>query len=161
LVAFEPQRWDFRSRLAGALAELGKWGEATEQYAEAARLGSDDVKVWDHWALTLLARDDLPAYRKVKLSALERFQDSTDPTTRNLLAWALVLGQDDDGQSETAVTVAQGALEGLPGESKVLDTLGAALYRAGRWEESTHRLNEAMKNRTDEGEYTQWLFLAM
>jgi hypothetical protein len=43
----------------------------------------------------------------------------------------------------------------------VLNTLGAALYRAGRFEEAIRRLNEGAKTRGDEGVPKGFAFLAM
>ena len=47
-----------------------------------------------------------------------------------------------------------------PGQAATLNTLGAILYRAGRFQEAVQRLGEAMKA-NKEGGVTDWLFLAM
>jgi hypothetical protein len=42
-----------------------------------------------------------------------------------------------------------------------LNTLGAALYRAGRLEEAVQRLSEAVRTSGGDGTYADWLFLAL
>jgi hypothetical protein len=46
-------------------------------------------------------------------------------------------------------------------KSDVLNTLGAALYRAGRFEEAIRRLNKSSKTQGDEGVPKRFAFLAM
>ena len=43
----------------------------------------------------------------------------------------------------------------------MLNTLGAALYRAGRFEEAVHRLNESLQARHGEGLLQGFAFLAI
>jgi tetratricopeptide (TPR) repeat protein len=42
-----------------------------------------------------------------------------------------------------------------------INTLGAALYRAGRFEEAVRRLNESIAIHGGGGVYEDWLFLAL
>ncbi len=48
-----------------------------------------------------------------------------------------------------------------PGKHATMNTLGAILYRAGRFEEAVKRLDEARKADKQGGNVTDWLFLAM
>ena len=69
-----------------------------------------------------------------------------DPETANLVAWFCVLGPDSVADREAPVRLAELAVNGRAGEPRgpiYLNTLGAALYRAGRFEESIRRLEEA------------------
>ena len=43
----------------------------------------------------------------------------------------------------------------------ILNTLGAALYRAGRFEESIRRLEESIAGRNGESQPQDWVFLAL
>jgi Tfp pilus assembly protein PilF len=89
----------------------------------------------------------------------------TDPGQAHRVAWYCVLADDAVSDREAPVRLAAAALaglaEGAPGRSAVLNTLGAALYRAGRFEEAIHRLNESMQSRHGEGLSQGLAFLAL
>ena len=59
--------------------------------------------------------------------------------------------------------LAELATKGFPTDEKhlALNTLGAALYRAGRFEEAIRRLEEALESRKGKVEPLDWSFLAM
>ena len=64
--------------------------------------------------------------------------------------------------SET-VRLAELAVNGAPEQSKayLLNTLGAALYRAGRFAEAVRRLEEGIQKRKGVSSEADWVFLAM
>jgi hypothetical protein len=76
-----------------------------------------------------------------------------------------VLIPDAVADREAPVRLAAAALAGHPGRgeewSHVPTTLGAALYRAGRFEEAIHRLNESNQARNDGGDPKVVAFLAL
>jgi hypothetical protein len=74
-----------------------------------------------------------------------------------------VLVPDAVADREAPIRLAEAALaRWSEGEkSDVLDTLGAALYRAGRFEEAIRRLNEGSQTRRGEGVPKRFAFLAM
>jgi hypothetical protein len=88
---------------------------------------------------------------------------TTDPAQANIVAWSCVLVPDAVADREAPIRLAEAALaRWSEGEkSDVLNTLGAALYRAGRFEEAIRRLNESSKTRGDEGVPKGFAFLAM
>src|SRR5262249_17910988 len=57
--------------------------------------------------------------------------------------------------------LAEKAVAGQPRDPSYLNTLGAALYRAGRYEEAVRKLDEAVQAYGQEGQPVDWLFLAM
>jgi tetratricopeptide (TPR) repeat protein len=61
------------------------------------------------------------------------------------------------------VRLAEIALQGTTGAGKaaVLNTLGAALYRAGRFDEAIRRLQEGIQLRNGRSVAQDWAFLAM
>jgi hypothetical protein len=61
------------------------------------------------------------------------------------------------------VRLAEIALEGVRPAQKhlILNTLGAALYRAGRFEDAIHRVEEGFRLRTGESLPQDWVFLSM
>jgi tetratricopeptide (TPR) repeat protein len=81
------------------------------------------------------------------------------------VAWFCVLAPDAVADPKAAVRLAEAALAGHPGSerarSDVLKTLGAALYRAGRFEEAIRRLDESIQTRGDGGDPKGFAFLAM
>ncbi len=101
--------------------------------------------------------------RRVVSDLLERFRETTMPWTANHVAWCCALAPDAVDEPEVPVRLAELALKGMPTEQKhlALNTLGAALYRAGRFEEAILRLQEAINSRNSADEPADWPFLAM
>lgn len=84
------------------------------------------------------------AYRHDCQKMLAEFQNTNDSRTANLLAWTCSLGPHalataDDYDDVIALAVRNLAAE--PGKQHLLNTLGASLYRAGRYEEAIEALH--------------------
>ena len=79
------------------------------------------------------------------------------------VAWILVLIGDEMSDHDAAISLAEEALAGIPeqGRADALGTLGAALYRAGRFEEAIRRLDEGIGGQDGQGLPQNWAFLAM
>jgi tetratricopeptide (TPR) repeat protein len=96
---------------------------------------------------------------------LKRFGSTTDPVQAHGVAWYCVLAPDAVADPKAPVRLAEAALAGHPGRgrarSDVLKTLGAALYRAGRFEEAIRRLDESIQTRGDGGDPRGFAFLAL
>ncbi len=94
---------------------------------------------------------------------LARYGTATNPETANTVAWTCVLGPDAIADREAPVRLAEAALAALPPAEKpnVMNTLGAALYRAGRFEESIRWLEEGIRNRGGKSLPQDWAFLAL
>jgi hypothetical protein len=105
-------------------------------------------------------REEVPSVCDALLKRLGR---STDVNQANLLAWICVLAPDAVTDCEIPVRLAEAALARCPeGEkSDVLNTLGAALYRVGRFESAIRRLDESVQTRGGEGVPKGFAFLAM
>jgi tetratricopeptide (TPR) repeat protein len=110
--------------------------------------------------LSLLAAGDRPGYRRACGDLVARGRPSTVPGIANEVAWCCALAPDAVADPDTPVRLAEVALAGIKEEEKhlVLNTLGAALYRAGRFEEAIRRLDESVARR---GVPEDWAFLAM
>jgi WD40 repeat protein/serine/threonine protein kinase len=108
------------------------------------------------------ARDRAGVQRACK-DLLEKFGNATDPAEANVVAWSCVLVPDAVADREAPIRLAENALaRWSEGEkSDGLDTLGAALYRAGRFEEAIRRLNESSQTRGGERVPRGYAFLAM
>ena len=92
-----------------------------------------------------------------------KYQQTTDPHKANEVASACVLAPGLAVDPKAVVRLAESAVNGIPVELRpaALNTLGAALYRAGRYEEAIRRLEEGIEARRRSEEPTDWPFLAM
>jgi WD40 repeat protein/tetratricopeptide (TPR) repeat protein len=113
--------------------------------------------------LSLVEDGNRAGVQRVCEDLLKRFGKTTDPAPANIVAWSCVLVPDAVADREAPIRLAEAALARWPeGErGDVLNTLGAALYRAGRFEEAIRRLNESSKTLGDEGVPKGFAFLAM
>jgi len=145
-----------------AHAELGQFEKAALDFAKAADLRPDDAVARYFHALVRLALSDAGGYRGTCASMLESFGQTEDPKVANWVAWTCVLAPDaleDPGQ---AVRLARKAVGSDEQSDSFLDTLGAALYRAGQFEEAIKRLTELHARRDDtQGMMPSIFFLAM
>jgi hypothetical protein len=112
--------------------------------------------------LSLVASGDLSAYRVAASKLLSRFRKASDPNTLNNAAWICIYAPDAGADLTVPVLMAEAALAGYPDGQKrfVLNTLGAALCRAGRIDEAIARLDESVKE-SGGGVPQDWVFLAM
>ena len=78
----------------------------------------------------------------------------------NLLAWLCTLAPDALPHFGTPLRFAETAVSKSK-EWQTIDTLGAVLYRAGRYEEAAARLDEAIQAQGKGGAVGTWLFQAM
>jgi tetratricopeptide (TPR) repeat protein len=119
-----------------------------------------DVGVAYRHALLCLRAGDREGYRR----ACDRFLESVGPApgaaTANTVAWTCVLAP---GASDAAriVSLAERAVATDPKSHAFLNTLAAALYRAGRFEEALGKLDAAVQAHGRGGDPEDCLFLAM
>ena len=94
---------------------------------------------------------------------LDRFRMSTDPRIGYSVAWWSVLAVSEEPDLSEIVRLAELGVNGAPEHQKaaLLNTLGAALYRAGRFAEAVRRLDEGIQKRNGESIWADWVFLAM
>jgi serine/threonine protein kinase/tetratricopeptide (TPR) repeat protein len=82
---------------------------------------------------------------------------------RNELAWMLVTHPNPrvrNDSADLAVKWASEAADLAPNDGMIVNTLGAVLYRAGRWQEAVAALEKSMELRKG-GDSFDWFFLAM
>lgn len=79
----------------------------------------------------------------------------------NSLAWALCTSPEPSDHAEEAVKVARVATERRPGEWSYHNTLGIALYRAGRVNEAVTELNTSLNSSAGQSDAFDLYFLAM
>jgi tetratricopeptide (TPR) repeat protein/serine/threonine protein kinase len=120
-------------------ALTGQWKEAAEAFSVGLKLGSDEPWDW-FWGATLaLSTGDLKGHRQHCRVLLERFGNTDNPETANLIAKVCLLVPDFAGDRKK---VSQLALRAVSGTSNDIHygwygvTLGLLSYRVGKYEGS-------------------------
>jgi Flp pilus assembly protein TadD len=133
-----------------------QWGEAAAEFAKACELGPDDSYLWRFRAVAHVAAGDVAGYRQACTAMVERFEKTEDrDTAANVLLVCVLRG-------DTLPDMAR-----LLPLTPVADPIwhwgtwvrGAALYRAGRYDESVRCFETAAKMYRL-GAW-DWCFLAM
>jgi len=153
-----------RDALTRLHIERGHLDRAVATVAEAVRLIPDDGNLREYLAAVLLEAGDRAGWRRSTAAALERFSGTTNPLNANSVAAACVMGAEATADPGAPIRLAEIAVQGGGGtsdKSNFLNTLGAALYRAGRYEEAIGRLEEAVQARGGVGMPDDWEFLAL
>jgi WD40 repeat protein len=154
-----------RLRLARgqALAGLGQFPQAEADFAEVIRRQPQDLQVRCYHVLSLLEMGDQAGLRRACSDLLGEFGTATDPLVANNVARYCLLGPGAVADCAAPVRLAELALNGAAEAQKpnFLNALGAALYRAGRFEESVRRLEEGIRKRGGESLPQDWAFLAL
>jgi tetratricopeptide (TPR) repeat protein len=129
--------------LADTSAEAGQWKDADAYLAKSIKFAPTGTAAWSRRALILLQQGDKDAHAAILQQALERFGKTDNSMLANDIAWMSAV-QPCKGDAVTqAVELADKALKLSPNNPAYLTTLGAALYRAGKFDMSAERLHEA------------------
>jgi WD40 repeat protein/Flp pilus assembly protein TadD len=161
LLEAQPGQWRVHDLRGRAYAQLREWDRAAADLAAAVKLGADDRRTWTHFARVSLQRGDRQAYRRVCAQALERFGATRDPAMANTIAWICQLAPDAVTDPDRPVQLARRATAAQPQHRVYVNTLGAALYRAGQFAEAVRQLEDAVRLHGEGGTAHDWLFLAM
>nr|WP_315850942.1 tetratricopeptide repeat protein [Planctomyces sp. SH-PL62] len=173
LVAGEPTSSEYRHDLAVASGELGsihaersEWDRAVSHLARAMALRTEadprpSFDILRSYAVACLGAGQLDEYQATCGQMLEQLGRPDDDVTTNNLAWTCVLAPDAVADPARVVSLAEAAVAARPGERACLGTLGAVLYRAGRYSDAVRRLEESMAAEGRGGTPFDWLFLAM
>jgi WD40 repeat protein/tetratricopeptide (TPR) repeat protein len=145
-------------------ARSQRWAQAAADYGHAVRLQPEDLTHRQHQVLSHATAGNLYELRRVLSDFHDRFGQTTSPRKANDAARVANLASGFDAHIEPLVRVSELAVIDAPdAESKglCLTTLGAALYRAGRFEEAIRRLEEGIQLRNGASYPRDWVFLAM
>ncbi len=142
-------------------AEQGKYKEAAADFVRLLDIWPTYHSRWEHLALTLVAAGDLDGYRKFCTRLLERQARVTDASEANNAAWCSIFAPKPITDGEKLLLVAHKALADDPEDFNHLNTLGAALYRAGKAEEAIRVLQEGIRLQGKGGSGWDWIFIAM
>jgi tetratricopeptide (TPR) repeat protein len=160
LLEADPANQDFRRSRAEAHAALGHWPEAAADF-DRVQEGEANLQLADWHAACLAAAGDWAAHRKACAALLARFGKDADGNTANNLAWYCVRFREGPGHVLGPLKLAEQAVAANPKDANWLNTLGAALYRAGRYADAIGKLQDGIRIRNDEGTALDWLFLAL
>jgi WD40 repeat protein len=153
------------ARGRNSLSAESQWDLAAAGLAKYVEGDPTNLRLRYQHMFALLKAGNGEGVRRACEDLLRQFGSATDPGVANRVAWDCVLAADAVSNREAPVRLATAGLNGLPEggpeRSTVLNTLGAALYRAGRFEEAVHRLNESIQVRGGKGLLQGFAFLAM
>jgi tetratricopeptide (TPR) repeat protein len=163
--------------------ERGEFDRAAVVLEEAVRTLPDDQDLAIRLGLALLLSGDRAAWRRAvaaliahtlpgdraawrsRLAALIARSDAMNAALlTNGLAWACIVGPKGTDDPDVAVGLAEAAVNATSQPSaraNIMNTLGAALYRAGRFEEAIRRFDEEIQLRRGTSLTQDWPYLAM
>jgi tetratricopeptide (TPR) repeat protein/serine/threonine protein kinase len=165
-IELKPNYVNAYSNLGGALTTQGKLDDAVAVLRKALELDPKHANAYRNLGIALYQRGKLDEAGVTIRKPLEVNPNDASvrhAVARNLndLAWVLATHAEparrDPGR---AVSLAQEAIELKPQEGGYHNTLGVALYRAGRWGEAVATLEKSMELRKG-GDSDDWFFLAM
>jgi tetratricopeptide (TPR) repeat protein len=148
---------------ADAYAGLGQWGKAEADLLRTIELAPEDWREWNRLARVRLAAGNADGYRAACATLLQRFEKTSDRFEALDIAWTLVLAPGTLADAAEPLRLVEKALASLPKDHPYRGRLGAALYRAGKYDAAVQRLNEAIAAPLfgRGGAPHDWLFLAM
>jgi WD40 repeat protein/serine/threonine protein kinase/tetratricopeptide (TPR) repeat protein len=157
---YDVSGWLGRSELHTARSQFEN---AATDLAGAVLLQPDNPQFRYFHILSLLSQGDRAGLQPAYSDLLSRYGSVTNPSTANTVAWSCALVPHVVADRMTPVRLAEAALAAFPPAQKpdVMNTLGATLYRAGRYEEAISRLLEGIRLRGDEGSPQDWAFIAL
>jgi predicted Zn-dependent protease len=157
---YNASSWIGRSELHIARRQIER---AETDLAGAIRAQPENPRLRYLHILLLLSQGDRAGLRHAYSDMLALSGSVMNPYTANAVAWSCALGPDGVADRETPVRLAEMSLAALPPAQKpvVMNTLGAALYRAGRYQEAISRLEEGIRTRAGEILPQDCVFLAM
>jgi WD40 repeat protein/ribosomal protein S27E len=161
LVGSAPDDPSLRADRAIALANLGQWEEARVEFQRAGNHRDIAPDSWAGWSLLCCKNNDPEGSRQALVMLLNVF--STNEAMANQIAWACArLPATFAPDTTRAVALAERAVSQRNSSPFVaVNTLGAALYRAGRYEEAIQALEYAIQLRDNHGNWEDLFFLAM
>jgi tetratricopeptide (TPR) repeat protein len=132
----DPVAWD---QLGRTHAHLSHWPEAIECFGKAVGRNPDYIEYWYHHAVAHAGAGDLEAYRRICAEMAHRFRDTKDSSVASRIVYGCVADQNAGPDGEELVRL---AVIGVPWFRGNIRVHGAALYRAGQYEEALSRFDE-------------------
>jgi WD40 repeat protein/serine/threonine protein kinase len=161
LIRAHPDQGAFYARRGQAHFELEHCAAAAADYDRALAAGVQDGRIGLNQAYLRLRQGDREGYRAVCARLLAALGPTANALTANNTAWRGCLLPDAVVNPARIVQLAEQGVAAEPRNPIHLNTLGAALYRAKRWQEAVQKLEEAIKVQGQGGVVEDWLFLSM
>src|SRR5262249_1505588 len=111
LIELEPDKPEHHQNLGVALAVLGRWQAAAEEFAREADWDRDNAGPLANQALALLAHGDEKRYRQVRADMLARFHDTDNARNANAVAYTAALLPVTEIEAEQLVALARRAVK--------------------------------------------------
>jgi serine/threonine protein kinase/WD40 repeat protein len=143
------------------LARAGRWDEASAAFETAINFGARHFDAHAARVLLRRARGDQPGYAEACRQLLRDFGAAEFAAqVANDVAWACSLGSGAIEDYRQVIHLAELALASRPSSSRQ-STLGAVLYRAGRYEEAIPHLSRSVELQAADSPRHHAFFLAM
>jgi serine/threonine-protein kinase len=156
------------SQRGSTYAKVQQWDKAGEDFATAIKLQPDEHWYWYQYASLCLQLGDLDEYRRCCRVMLERFGNTTDAMIAHRIALECLVMPKAHNELKVPLLFAERAVEQDPKSCWHLLILGAAYYRAGRFEPAVERLEQALQASQRAIPHNlphflalRWLFLAL
>ena len=159
-LALQPRYAEAWRGRGGSYVATGQLERAWADFARLAELQPEDVIFREELALTQLATGRSADYRRLCADLLDRFGSAGRPSVANNVAWCCSLGPAALGDLKPVLKLAR-RVTAQRRNAENLNTLGAALYRSGEFEEAIRTLKEAVAGGKEHGSAWDFLFLAM
>jgi WD40 repeat protein/Flp pilus assembly protein TadD len=134
-IRLQPEHGRFWVLRGWAYADRGQWDKASADFIKAAQCTEPHGEAWYSRAMLHLRDGDLDGYRSMCSEVLERFGAGA--------TWTCTLSPESGADPDRIVSLAEGLLAKSSRDHWHVNQLGAALYRAGRFEDAVTRLTEA------------------
>ena len=150
-------------RRGGERAKNHRWAEAAADIHRALLLEPEQIQLGHRYLLLLQAAGMASDLARARSELLARLAGATGPRAANEVVWLGVITPGGETHSEMLVRLAERVLNESSAAEKasVLNTLGAAFYRAGRFADAIRSLEEGIARRDGKGDPQDWAFLAM
>ena len=164
-----PSTW---RALARFHAERGQFDQAAANLLEAIARAPDDIGLRANLFRCMLASGNLAAWRQARADLVNRYNTPPREAARNDFVWACVLGPDETADFDMPLRLAELIVQqasakdvktnvDVQARAGYLNTLGAALYRTGRFDAAIRNLEEGVRLGVGTASPQAQAFLAM
>jgi serine/threonine protein kinase/WD40 repeat protein/Flp pilus assembly protein TadD len=136
-IKLQPEHASFWVQRGSAHAAMGQWEKASADFVKATECREPDEEAWHSRAMLHLRDGDTGGYRKICSDMLQRFGAGA--------VWTCTLAPNSGADPDRIVSLAEKSLAESSRDHWHVNQLGAAQYRAARFEEAVKQLTEATK----------------
>jgi WD40 repeat protein/tetratricopeptide (TPR) repeat protein len=134
-IKLQPEHGWYRVLRGWTYADMEQWDKACADFIKATECKEPHETAWYSRAMLHLRDGNLDGYRKICTGMLDRFGSGA--------TWLCTLSPASGADPDRIVSMAENLLAESSRNHWHIYLLGAALYRAGRFEEAVTRLTEA------------------